>query len=201
MFVWNHNTPLEGGIGLGIKEGTIEYSIDGAAWSTLGTTHEFARAPGAAGHAADTTIDFGGAAAKYVKITANTNWGGKVTQYGLSEVRFLEIPVRAREPEPAPGTVDLPVDNVTLNWRAGRDAIEHSVYLGTDEQAVREGTVPPVTVSAAGFDTGPLGLAQTYFWKIVEVNPAAEPSAWEGISGISQRRNFWSWMILSPTTT
>jgi hypothetical protein len=180
MLVWNHNTPLETAIGFGIKEAAIEYSMDGTAWTTLGTTHEFARAPGAAGHAADTTIDFGGAAAKYVKITANTNWGGIVTQYGLGEVRFMEIPVRAREPEPAPGTADVDVDNVTLRWRAGREATEHSVYLGIDEQAVKEGTVPTVTVSAASHDTGSLALGQTYFWKIVEVNPAAEPSAWEG---------------------
>ena len=180
MLVWNHNTPLEPAIGFGIKEATIEYSIDGATWSTLGTTREFVRAPGAAGHAADTTIDFGGAAAKYVKITPNTNWGGIVTQYGLSEVRFMEIPVRAREPKPTSGSTGLDVDNVTLGWRAGRDATEHSVYLSTDEQAVTNGTVPAVNVPGTSYDARALDLGQTYFWKIVEVNPAAEPSAWEG---------------------
>ena len=29
--------------------------------------------------------------AKYVRLTANSNWGGIINQYGLSEVRFLQI--------------------------------------------------------------------------------------------------------------
>ncbi len=180
MIVWNHNTPLEPAIGFGIKEATIEYSVDGAAWTTLGTTHEFARAPGVAGYAADTTIDFGDAAAKYVRITPNSNWGTIVAQYGLSEVRLETIPVQAREPRPASGTVGLDVDNVTLSWRAGREATEHNVYLSIDEQAVEDGTAPAVNVSTTSYDTGELDLGQTYFWKIVEVNPAEDPSAWEG---------------------
>ena len=180
LIVWNHNTPLESAIGFGIKEATIEYSVDGDAWTTLGTTHQFARAPGAAGYAADTTIDFGGAAANYVRITPNSNWGGIVVQYGLSKVRFMTIPVYAREPKPASGTVGLDVDNVTLNWRAGREATEHNVYISTDEQAVADGTAPDVNVSTNSYDTGELDLGQTYFWKIVEVNPAEDPSAWEG---------------------
>jgi len=51
MLVWNHNTALELSIGFGIKQASIEYSVDGVNWTTLGTTHEFDRAPGAAGYA------------------------------------------------------------------------------------------------------------------------------------------------------
>ena len=97
MWVWNYNTPIEPAIGFGVKDATIEYSTDGANWTTLGTTHEFARAPGAADYAHNTTVDLSGVAAKYVKITANSNWGGILPQYGLSEVRFFYVPVLARE--------------------------------------------------------------------------------------------------------
>ena len=73
MWVWNHNSLFELALGFGVKDATIEYSIDGSNWTTLGTTHEFARAPGTPGYAANTTVDFGGMVAKYVKITANSN--------------------------------------------------------------------------------------------------------------------------------
>ena len=110
MLVWNQNQALESVIGYGFKDVTIEYSVDGVDYTTLGTTHEFARAPGAAGYAANTTVDLGGVIAKYVKLTVNSNWGGILAQYGLSEVRFFSIPVLAREPDPALGATDVGVD-------------------------------------------------------------------------------------------
>ena len=124
MWVWNSNTTLEGAIGFGFKDVTIEYSLDGTGYVTLGTTHEFAQAPGADGYAHNTTVDLSGLQAKSVRLTANSNWAGFVPQFGLSEVRFLHIPVRAREPQPDLGATDMPVD-VTLSWRAGRQAAEH----------------------------------------------------------------------------
>jgi len=178
MWVWNYNSSTEPVIGFGVKEATIEYSTDGANWTTLGTTHEFARAPGVAGYAPNTTVDLGGVAAKYVKITANSNWGGLVQQYGLSEVRFSYIPVSAREPDPASGTTNVSVD-ATLSWRTGREAAKHDVYLSTDEQAVIDGTAPSVTVTSPTY-TSSLDLASTYYWRIDEVNEAETPSAWQG---------------------
>jgi hypothetical protein len=73
----------------------------------------------------------------------------------------------------------MDVDNVTLSWRAGRQAASHDVYLATDEQAVTDGTAPAVTVSETSHDTGALDLGQTYYWKIVEVNQAEDPASWE----------------------
>ena len=101
MLVWNHNGVTEPLIGFGVKEATIEYSVDGTAWTRLGESQTFGRASGKADYAFNTTIDFGGAAAKFVRITAVSNWGGLLKQYGLSEVRFLYIPVSARQPQPA----------------------------------------------------------------------------------------------------
>jgi len=128
MWVWNSNDSLEPLIGFGFKDVTVEYSANGADYMTLGTTHEFARAPGASGYAHNTTVDFGGVAAKYVRLTANSNWGGIFNQYGLSEVRFFYIPIHAREPSPASGATDVDLD-LALGWIAGREAAKHDVYF------------------------------------------------------------------------
>ncbi|MHC4174791.1 MAG: LamG-like jellyroll fold domain-containing protein [Planctomycetota bacterium] len=187
MWVWNFNKTIELVIGFGIKDATIEYSTDGANWATLGTTHEFARAPGAPGYAYNTTIDFGGVPARYVKITANSNWGGIMPQYGLSEVRIFHIPVVAREPDPAPGATDVDVEAV-LSWRAGREAASHNVYFSADEQAVIDETISPVSIPAgssyANYATGPLDLNKSYYWKVNEVNEAETTTTWES--------NVWS---------
>jgi len=89
MWIWNYNEFMEPVLGLGCKDVSIEYAVDGNDYTPLGTTHEFARGPGTPDYAHNTTVDFGGAAAKYVRLTANSNWGGILNQYGLSEVRFF----------------------------------------------------------------------------------------------------------------
>jgi len=186
MWVWNSNQMVEPLVGFGLKDVTIEYSINGTDYTTLGTTHEFAQAPGRAGYAHNTTVDFGGAAAKHVKVTANSNWGGIVPQYSLSEVRFLYIPVHAIEPSPADGatdvsigTIDKPTDT-TLGFRAGREAEMHNVYLSTDEQAVIDGIAPVTTVTEASYGPLSLDLGQIYYWRVDEVNEAEIPTTWQG---------------------
>jgi len=179
MWVWNSNTELESSVGFGFKDVTIEYSLDGIDYATLGTTHEFARAPGVDGYAHNTTVSFGGLQAKYVRLTANNSWGGFLPQFGLSEVRFSSIPVRARKPQPEPGATDVDVD-VTLGWRAGRQAAEHNVYVSTDEQAVIDGTAPVTVVTEASHGPLSLELDSTYYWRIDEVNDAETPTTWQG---------------------
>jgi len=176
MSVWNYNSSVEPVVGFGIKEATIEYSIDGTDWSVLGTAHEFAQGPGAAGYAANTIVDLAGVAAKYVRIVANSNWGGIVNQFGLSEVRFSSVPVLAREPNPVPDAADVDVA-ATLSFRAGREAAEHHLYLGTDEQAVIDGNVPVVIMTEPDY-APPLDLASTYYWRVDEVNDAETPATW-----------------------
>jgi len=178
MLVWNHNTLVEAAIGFGTREATIEYSADGTDWTTLGTTHEFTRGHGVAGYASNTTVDFGGAAAKYVRVTANSNWGGIVSQFGLSEVRFLSIPVLAQKPNPASGATDIGVD-ATLSWKPGREAAKHDVYLSTDEQAVIDGTAAAVTVPAPSYVSS-FDLGGTYYWRVDEVNDVETPTTWQG---------------------
>jgi len=179
MQVWNSNDSLESLIGLGFKEVVVEYLSDGTDWATLGSTHEFARAPGTAGYAHDTTVDFGGVAAKRVRLTANSNWGGIFNQFGLSEVRFFHIPVHARQASPGAGQTEVDLDP-TLSWQAGREAARHDVYVSSDEQAVSDGTAPLSSVSELSHGPLMLDLGTTYYWRVDEVNDAETPSVWQG---------------------
>jgi hypothetical protein len=120
-----------------------------------------------------------GVGAKYVRLTVNSNWGGLLPQFGLSEVRFLSIPVQASEPNPPSGEIDIPLD-LDLTWRAGREAAAHDVYFSDDLQAVEDGTAPVTTVTEAGHGPLALDLGKTYFWRIDEVNDAETPALWKG---------------------
>jgi len=179
MWVWNSNDSLESLAGLGFKEVIIEYSANGTEFATLGTTHEFAKAPGKPDYAHDITIDFGGVAAKHVRLTANSNWGGIFNQFGLSEVRFFSIPVFARKPSPVPGATDVDVDAI-LSWKPGREATTHNVYLSTDEQAVIDGAAQVATETEATHGLLNLDLGTTYYWRVDEVNEAETPTTWQG---------------------
>ncbi len=174
MWVWNQNQIVESAIGYGFKDVSIEYSVDGIAYTTLGTTHEFAQGPGTPDYAHNSTVDLGGATAKYLRLTANSNWGGWLNQYGLSEVRFFHIPVRAREPNPADGATRVGPD-VVLGWRAGREAATHDVHLGTDKEAVLSGAACVSSVTEARYDAGALDLSRTYYWRIDEIDAAQSP--------------------------
>jgi hypothetical protein len=180
MWVWNSNTEFEAGVGYGAREVSIDYSIDGAEFKTLGSGHEFSQAPAppSPDYAHNTTVDFGGTLANQVRLTINSNWGGFLPQYGVSEVRFLYIPVRAREPYPESGARDVDV-NATLGWRAGREAVTHNVLFSADEQAVIDGTAPAVSVTDASYSSA-LDLGSTYYWRVDEVNDAETPATWQG---------------------
>jgi len=178
MWVWNHNSDMELENGYGAKEVAIDTSIDGTTWTALPKVPEFAQATGEPNYVHNTTVDFGGALAKYVKLTLLTNWSdGAVPYRGLSEVRFFQAPVRARGPEPASGAADVELSTV-LNWRPGREAASHEVYFGTAPDAlVLSKTVTDHRVALA--DLG-AEYDQTYYWKVNEVNTAAQVQSWEG---------------------
>jgi len=171
--VWNSNQLIENFIGFGAKSVKIEYSADGTTWTVLNNVPEFAKAPGMAGYAANTTVNFGGVMARYVKLTINSAWGGMGVT-GLSEVRFSYIPVQARGPQPADGEAGVSVDTA-LSWRAGREAASHKVYFGSDKQAVAGGTAPVKAVSAASFTPEGLLFGNKYYWKVDEVNAVTYP--------------------------
>ncbi len=178
MWVWNYNVLFEAVLGLGMKDVTIEYSRDGEAWTLLAEM-QFPRAPGTPSHEHDAAVDFGGAAAKYVRLTVQSNWGGIVQQYGLSEVRFFYTPTHAGVPDPASGETGVS-PTVVLQWRPGREAVSHEVYFSEDQQAVADGATPVQVTAETRFEPGSLMLATTYYWRVNEVNEAASPSLWEG---------------------
>jgi len=181
MLVWNYNVRFEPVLGFGTKDVTVEYSADGEAWMTLGDV-SLARATAQSTYTYNTTVDLGGIAAKYVRLIVNSGWG-MMGQFGLSEVRFLHIPVQAREPQPAAGAVDVGPDAV-LGWRAGRGAITHEVYLTTDEsqligEADDAALVAVAEESRLNAD-GLLELGRTYYWRVDEINEAETPGRWQG---------------------
>jgi hypothetical protein len=178
LWVWNSNQMIEAFIGFGAKNVTIEHSLDGGTWTTLEGIPEFAKAPGVPTYTHDTTVDLGGAFAKYVRLTIDASWGGLPTT-GLSEVRFFYLPVEAREPVPADAATEVDLDAV-LTWRAGREAASHAVYFGTDPNAVANGAAPSETVADESFTPAALDLGTTYYWKVDEVNEAMDPSVYPG---------------------
>jgi S-formylglutathione hydrolase len=166
LWVWNFNLPIEPFVGFGAKTVKIEYSTDGTTWTVLADVPEFAQAPGQPGYTPNTIVSFAGVPARFVKLTIENNWG-MAQQTGLSEVRFFHIPLSARAPQPAVGAIDVGLD-VELNWRPGREAELHEVYIGTDPDAlVLVGTVPDHS-----YTPGPLAPGTTYYWRIDEIGGA-----------------------------
>jgi hypothetical protein len=172
MLIWNHNSTIESVVGYGAMNVTVEYSADGAAWTTWGDV-EFAQAPGEDNYGPNTLVTFGNAPVKFVKLTIKDNWGGIFPQCGLSEVRFLYIPAKATNFKPASGTIDLE-SPVTLSWRPGRGVVNHQVYLGTDKD-----NLPLAATVTEPTYTAEVQPDKTYYWKIVEVNEATVPPTWE----------------------
>jgi len=175
LLVWNSNQVIEPLVGFGAKEVAIEYSADGATWTALQGVPEFAQASGEPDYKANTTVEFGGVTARFVKLTISSNWGGVAPQTSLSEVRFLYVPVRAFGPDPADGAADVGIE-ATLSWRPGREAASHEVSLGAAPDAL----VPAGTVAVPSFTPEPLKLGTTYYWQVNEVNQAQAVATWAG---------------------
>jgi hypothetical protein len=171
MQVWNSNQLIENILGLGARNVTVEYSVDGQTWTAVEGVSEFAQATGTPSYTANTTVAFNDVAAKYVKLTISAGWSDAMRQTSLSEVRFLYLPVQAYKPEPAVGAADVSF-TPDLAWRSGRGATSHTVYIGTNENAVAEGTVPGETVAEHSYTPEPLDFSTEYFWKVDEAGDA-----------------------------
>ena len=173
MQVWNYNAEFELVLGFGCRDVTVEYSADGDEWTLLGDV-TFAQATAESSYLPNTTVDFQGAAARYVRLTVNGGFGANA-QYGLSEVRFLYTPAHARLPQPADDATDVSIAT-ELAWRAGRDAAAHEVSLGTGPDTLN----PLGSADQPSYNPGPLDLGTTYYWRVDEVNEAEAVPLWEG---------------------
>ena len=178
LWVWNTNQVIESFVSFGAKNVKVEYSVDGTTWTQLQNVPEFARAPGVPTYTHNTTVSFGGALAKYVKLTITGTWGG-LPQSGLAEVRFFSLPVQAREPQPATGATGVDLEAV-LNWRPGREAASHKLYFGKDKDAVANRTASAVTLTDHSYTPAPLQFGTTYYWRVDEIGAAATPGTQVG---------------------
>jgi hypothetical protein len=102
-------------------------------------------------------------------------------------------PGLARAPRPADEATDVPRD-VVLSWTTGEFAALHDVYFGTAFDDVNDaGRDNPTGVllsqgqAAAAFDPpGVLDFAQTYYWRIDEVNAHPTAPSSRATSGVSR---------------
>ncbi len=82
---------------------------------------------------------------------------------------FTTMTIEAHNPSPSDGAESVSLD-AQLSWTAGKDAIMHDVYFGTDKAAVEAGD--PSTFKGklmdASLDPGPLEIGTTYYWKVDE---------------------------------
>jgi len=181
MKVWNSNSTAEGFLGYGVNGVSIEYSTDGQTWETLEAVTELSRAPGLPTYSQYDEIDFGAVAAKMVRLNIQSNFGGFLESYSLSEVQFSMIPAAARTPMPESGSTGV-FPNDVVSWRAGRSAAQSTVYVSTDPNEVADGLAASATsntnsINLSAFD---IELGETYYWRVDEVNNAEAVSVWAG---------------------
>lgn len=85
--IWNLNNPDR--LDWNIQSARFDYSLDGVSYSNL-TTTSLTQAPGLPLYEGMAGPNFGGVSARYVLITAISNYGGSC--FGLGEVRFYTEP-------------------------------------------------------------------------------------------------------------
>ncbi len=82
---------------------------------------------------------------------------------------FMTMTIEAHDSSPSDGSESVSID-AKLSWTAGKDAIMHDVYFGTDKAAV-EASDPSTflgKIMETSFDPGPLEMDTTYYWKVDE---------------------------------
>ena len=185
ILIWNHTSEVEEYFGLGIQNATIEYTTDGLSWQSL-TGVTLAQAPGDDEYAANNSIPVNDLTVEGVRINALSSFGGLVpNMYGLSEVQFLIVPLQAADPVPTNSQMVLTLDP-TLSWKAGRGAVSHELYVSTDEAAVADETVTPITLLETSYELAALDVNTVYYWKVNE-NTGSE--VWAG--------NVWSFTTVA----
>jgi hypothetical protein len=116
-------------------------------------------------------------------------WSSPSTPKQLIPQAALSPPVKAGSPKPPDGAADVKMMPV-LRWNPGDYAASHDVYLGTDEEAVKNAdTSSPEykgtrDLGSERYEPEKLTWYTTYYWRIDEVNNVKPDSPWTG--------NVWS---------
>ncbi|MHC4620592.1 MAG: dockerin type I domain-containing protein [Planctomycetota bacterium] len=109
----------------------------------------------------------------------NSPWYGDVWS-------FTTYQPYAGSPSPLDGATDQLETGVQLSWSAGYVADTHDLYLGTSLNDVTNATTSSdeylgtLALAATTYDTGPLEMGQTYYWRVDEQNPLVDPCTWKG---------------------
>jgi len=124
-------------------------------------------------------------------------WSTAANMLDLELVNALDTTVAHVE---SPGDNETYVSpETTLHWMAGDYADEHDVYFGTSFEDVNDATTSdpeyiatlPVESNSIArtvfYPSGELVLAQTYYWRVDEVNDACSPYLWKG--------NIWKFVV------
>ena len=89
----------------------------------------------------------------------------------------LEEKLYPKVPSPDDGSVEVPLDGITLSWIPGMGSTGDDVYIGTDFDAVSTATPEndPAGVymgrqSQTSFALAPLEYGQTYYWRVDSIN-------------------------------
>jgi hypothetical protein len=179
ILIWNHNSEIEDIMGWGIKDASLEYTVDGQAWQTL-TEVVLEQGTGMDQYAANNSIPVGDLTVKGVRINVLSNYSSILpNMYGLSEVQFLVVPLLAADPVPTNGQTGVSLDPVlsTLSWAEGRGAVSHALYVSTDMDAVLNETIAPITLMDATYEMPVLDVNTVYYWKVNETTGA---EVWTG---------------------
>ncbi|MCF6171394.1 MAG: discoidin domain-containing protein [Bacteroidales bacterium] len=83
VHLWNSNDPKN--LDRGVKQMIVDYSTDGENWTELGT-YNMEMASGKTTYQGFDGPDFEGTEARYLLLTAKSNWGGDCV--GFSEIRI-----------------------------------------------------------------------------------------------------------------
>ncbi|MBW7991961.1 MAG: hypothetical protein FVQ84_18360 [Planctomycetes bacterium] len=122
--------------------------------------------------------------------------GGSIAQLGIKSshtekqlipTALLWPPIKARNPNPSNGAVDVR-QTPSLVWGAGELAVSHQVYFGADADTVKnaDDSSPEYKGSrdlgSESYEPGQLEWNTTYYWRIDEIEDG----------GTIQRGNVWS---------
>jgi parallel beta-helix repeat protein len=134
-------------------------------------------------------IDFDGSGS----VTYNNVQGGWAGEGNIdSDPCFVGpgswVPFEAWGPNP-PGRRINVAPNTILSWSAGRAAMSHDVYFGTDYDSVNAATTDSNEFmgnqdsnswGTGNYDPSGLAIRTTYYWRVDEVNDAHADSLWKG---------------------
>lgn len=176
--IWNYSQTNFASRGL--RNVSIEYSLDGDSWLKLGNYEiDKAKPSGACSKTINLNID-----ARHIVITAhqeNGNWGGDL--YGLSEVQFIASTSRkASSPKPFSDADELSVSQkAVLSWIPGRGSVASDIYLSTDKREMDddarlsgdgENPYPAFKARQTSQEYKPdnLKVGQTYYWRVDSID-------------------------------